>query len=38
MADTGSMERLLAYGITGSLLAYAVGLWAVLRRKPTPAR
>ncbi len=24
--------KLLAYGIAGSLLAYAAGLWALLRR------
>jgi hypothetical protein len=26
--------KLLAYGIAGSLLAYAAGLWALLRREP----
>jgi hypothetical protein len=26
--------RLLALGLTGSLLAYAAALWALLQRKP----
>jgi hypothetical protein len=26
--------RLLAFGVTGSLVAYAAALWALLRHKP----
>jgi hypothetical protein len=32
------MKHLLAYGAVGSLLAYAAGLWALLRQPRTLSR